>query len=170
MTFTFEIWPVRTRHRRYHQLLIRVAASGWWGERCRQCLSTGSTEDDFGFWFFDFCFFFRFVFSIVRFAFFRFSIFGSSFQQQARVSTAVFIVKASAAVFVEISSMDDAGNEKLLRLLLLHRLQKERRERSRRCCWARPILLCRDQVGEYHTLVQEMLNADPVVHTSDTSV
>ena len=63
--------------------------------------------------------------------------------------------------------MDDAGNEQLLRLLLLHRLQKQCRERSQRCCWicwVRPILLRRDQVGEYHTLAQEMRNVDPVAH------
>ena len=126
-------------------------------------LSTGSTEYYFVFWFFDFFSICFFDCSIRLFDSIRF--FGSSIQQQARVSTAVFILKASAAVFVDISSMDDAGNEQLLRLLLLHRLQKKRRERSQRCCWVRPILLRRDQVGESHTtLVQEMRNADPVAH------
>ena len=58
----------------------------------------------------------------------------------------------------------DTGREQYLRLLLLRRLQRRRRERSEPTCWVRPILLRRDQTGEYHTLVREMRENDPAAH------
>ena len=58
----------------------------------------------------------------------------------------------------------DVNSQPLLRLLLLRRLQRRRQERSQRTCWVRPILLRRDQTGEYHTLVREMRDTDPAAH------
>ena len=55
-------------------------------------------------------------------------------------------------------------NELAGRFLLLRRLERRRRERFRRSCWVRPILLRRDQMGEYHTLVKEMREVDPAAH------
>ena len=56
--------------------------------------------------------------------------------------------------------------QRLVRLLLLWRLRQQERQRLRRSrsCWVRPILLRRDQCGEYHTLVQEMRASDPEAH------
>ena len=42
-------------------------------------------------------------------------------------------------------------------MLLLRRL----RERQRRRLWVRPVLLRREQCGEFHTLVQELRQHDP---------
>ena len=42
--------------------------------------------------------------------------------------------------------------------------ESDSREKKQRICWVRPILLRRDQVGEYHTLVQEMRTSDPAAH------
>ena len=56
----------------------------------------------------------------------------------------------------------DQNRRRLLRLLLLWRIRQQRKKQ--RLCWVRPILLRRDQVGEYHTLVQEMRTSDPAAH------
>ena len=58
----------------------------------------------------------------------------------------------------------DVNSQPLLRLLLLRRLQRRRQEHSQRTCWVCPILLRRDQTGEYHTLVREMRDTDPAAH------
>ena len=56
----------------------------------------------------------------------------------------------------------DPDRRHLLRLLLLWRMRQRRKEK--RVCWVRPVLLRRDQLGEYHTLVQEMRISDPDAH------
>ena len=56
----------------------------------------------------------------------------------------------------------DPDRDHLFRLLLERRMRQQRKRK--RSCWVRPILLRRDQVGEYHTLVQEMRAADPSAH------
>ena len=58
----------------------------------------------------------------------------------------------------------ETNRERLLELLLLRRIQKRRQQRTQRTCWVRPILLRRDQIGEYHTLVREMRETDPAAH------
>ena len=60
----------------------------------------------------------------------------------------------------------DPDRGRRLRLLQLLRLRREerRRQENQRACWVRPILLRRDQCGEYHTLVAEMRASDPEAH------
>ena len=53
--------------------------------------------------------------------------------------------------------MDPIPEYKILHLILLRRLQRRQRQRS---SWFRPILLRREQSGEYHTLVREMRASD----------
>ncbi|KAF0305069.1 hypothetical protein FJT64_000266 [Amphibalanus amphitrite] len=48
----------------------------------------------------------------------------------------------------------------LLRVLFLRR----ERERQRRSLWVRPVLLRREECGEFHTLVQELRQNDPEGH------
>ena len=50
--------------------------------------------------------------------------------------------------------------QSLLTVLLLRR----QRERQRRSLWVRPVLLRREQCGEFHTLVQELRHNDPEGH------
>ncbi|XP_043212254.1 putative nuclease HARBI1 [Amphibalanus amphitrite] len=52
------------------------------------------------------------------------------------------------------------NNESLRRVLLIRRL----RERQQRRQWVRPVLLRREQCGEFHTLVQELRQHDPEGH------
>ena len=56
----------------------------------------------------------------------------------------------------------ESDRSRLLRLLLIRRIRQRRKQK--RDCWVRPILLRRDQAGEYHTLVQEMRANDPSAH------
>lgn len=59
----------------------------------------------------------------------------------------------------------DAQKRRVLVLQLLWlRKRRRRRQQSRRSCWVRPILLRREQCGEFHTLVQEMRESDPQAH------
>lgn len=58
------------------------------------------------------------------------------------------------------------ANQRRRRLFLLLWLRQRERQRqqNRRSCWVRPILLRREQCGEFHTLVQEMRESDPNAH------
>ena len=61
--------------------------------------------------------------------------------------------------------MDDCVEEELLLVLLLRRRRKKRVEitnalRSKPRFWIRDIFLKREELGEFHRLVQELKNGD----------